>query len=135
MMEFDVKIQEFASTIMLSAKKQAIKKVVFSKSKDKSIIKTIISLKNISGKHCLQAESFHADNKAKHENISLESSSLTRICELMDSFMQVNLITTMGECEFKSSKSGKITLIGVNALRSKLDSQDVSKAEISGNNQ
>ena len=134
-MEFDVKIQEFASTILLSAEKQAIKKAVFSKSKDKNIIKTIISLKNISGKHCLQAESFHSDNKAKHENIPLESSSLVRICELMDSFMQVNLITTMGECEFKSSKSGKITLIGVNALRSKLDSRNVSKAEISGNNQ
>ena len=133
-MNFDTKIKDFASTLFLSAEKQALKKAIFSKHKDKSILKIVLTLKNISGKHCLQAESFHSDNKAKHENISLDDSALLRICELVDSCMQVNLITTVGECEYKSSKSGKITLIGVNTIVSKMDSANIVKAEINGNN-
>ena len=134
MMEFDNKIKDFSAAILKSAENQTIKKAVFSKSKDKSIVKTVLSLKSISGKHCLQAESFHSDNKAKHENIQLDNGAFNRICELVDSFMQINLITTAGECEYKSSKSGKITLIGVNTLMSKMDSDTLSKAEIKGNN-
>ena len=134
MMEFDAKIKDFASALLHFSENQTLKKAVFSKSKDKSIIKTVLTLKNISGKSCIQAESFYTDNKAKHENIVLDGSAHLRICSLVDSYMQVNIITTAGECEYKSSKSGKITLIGVNALISKTDSASVSKAEITGNN-
>ena len=134
MMEFDVKIKDFASAIILCAEKQALKKAVFSKNKDKTIVKIVLTLKNISGKLCLQAESFHTDNKAKHENIYFENAH-ARLCELVDSSMQVNLITTAGDCEYKASKSGKITLIGVNNLVQKLNKENTEKAEILGNNQ
>ena len=134
MIEFDVKIKDFASAILLSTEKQALKKLVFSKHKNKSTVKTVVTLKNIAGKLCLQAESFYADNKAKHENIPMDNAFL-RLCELVESCMQVNLITTVGECEYKASKSGKITLIGVNNLVQKLNSNVLEKAEIAGNNQ
>ena len=133
MMNFDTKTLDFASLILQSAQKQALKKAVFSKCKDKSIIKTVLTLKNISGKLCLQAESFHSDNKAKHENINLDDAS-PRLCEMIDSCLQVNLITTAGDCEYKASKSGKITLIGVNSIMQKLNSNNTEKAEIVGNN-
>ena len=135
MTNFDTKIQDFASAIVLAAKKQALKKAVFSKSNDKSILKTVLTLKSISGKLCLQAESFHMDNKAKHENIYMDENAVTRLCSLIDGYAQVNLITTAGECEYKSSKSGKITLIGVSNLVNKLNASSVEKAEIGGNNQ
>lgn len=48
--------------------------------------------------------------------------------------MQVNLITTAGECEYKASKSGKITLIGVSNLVSKLNSDGIDKAQVGKNN-
>ena len=134
MMDFDVKINDFASAILFSAQNQVLKKAVFSKHKDKSIIKMVLTLKSISGKSCLQAESFHSDNKAKHENIFIDENTQMRICELINSFMQVNLITTAGECEYKASKSGKITLIGVNNIVQKIKSGNNKKAEISGNN-
>lgn len=134
MINFDVKIKDFASAILCSAENQVLKKAVFSKHKDKSIIKTVLTLKNISGKLCLQAESFHADNKAKHENIYLDENALPKLCNLVDSCMQVNLITTAGDCEFKASKSGKVTLIGVNNLVQKINSGNTQKTEISGNN-
>lgn len=135
MINFDVQIQNFVSAIICSAEKQVIKKAVFSKHKDKSIIKTVLTLKNISGKLCLQAESFHSDNKAKHENIFLDENTQAHLCALVYSCMQVNLITTAGECEYKVSKSGKITLIGVNNLVQKINSYNNQKVEISGNNQ
>ena len=135
MTNFDTKIQDFASAIVLAAEKQALKKAVFSKSNDKSILKTVLTLKSISGKLCLQAESFHTDNKAKHENIYMDENAVTRLCSLIDGYSQVNLITTAGECEYKSSKSGKITLIGVSNLVNKLNASSVEKAEIGGNNQ
>lgn len=135
MTNFDTKIQDFASAIVLAAEKQALKKAVFSKSNDKSILKTVLTLKSISGKLCLQAESFHTDNKAKHENIYMDENAVSRLCSLIDGYAQVNLITTAGECEYKSSKSGKITLIGVSNLVNKLNASSVEKAEIGGNNQ
>ncbi len=134
MMDFDSKIKDFASAILCAAECKALKKATFSKSKDKSIIKTVLTLKNISGKTCLQAESFHSDNKAKHKNIALDGAAHSILCEMIDLHMQVNLITTAGECEYKSSKSGKITLIGVSALTAKLSSSSVVEAEIKGNN-
>ena len=135
MTNFDTKIQDFASAIVLAAEKQALKKAVFSKSNDKSILKTVLTLKSISGKLCLQAESFHTDNKAKHENIYMDENAVSRLCSLIDGYAQVNLITTAGECEYKSSKSGKITLIGVSNLVNKLNASSVEKDEIGGNNQ
>lgn len=132
---FDTKIQDFASALLLCSEKQLLKKAVFSKSKDKSIVKTVLTLKLISGKLCLQAESFYTDNKAKHENILFDESTFKKICTLIDGYMQVNLISVLGECELKASKSGKITLIGVNALVQKIKADtNTPKAEISNNN-
>ena len=45
MMEFDVKIKDFASAILLCAEKQSLKKAVFSKQKDKTIVKIVLTLK------------------------------------------------------------------------------------------
>lgn len=128
---------DIACAILTSAKKQLLKKAVFSKSADKSIVRTVLTLKSISGKLCLQAESFHSDNKARHENILLDGDDALKTLEgLVCSFSQVNLITTCGDCEYKASKSGKQTLIGVSALMQKMNSDNgsVPKAEISGNN-
>ena len=128
---------DIACAILTSAKKQLLKKAVFSKSADKSIVRTVLTLKSISGKLCLQAESFYTDNKARHENIYIDGDDALKTLErLVCSFSQVNLITTCGDCEYKASKSGKQTLIGVSALMQKMNSDNgsVSKAEILGNN-
>lgn len=134
MMNFDTKTQDFALAILCSAENQVLKKAVFSKHKDKTVTKTVVTLKSISGKPCLQAESFHTDNKAKHDNIYLEDNAITKLCALIESCMQVNLITTAGECEYKASKSGKITLLGVSNLVQKINAGASQKTEISGNN-
>ena len=130
------KTKDFCSAILCAGENQVLKKAVLSKSKDKSVVKTVLTLKSISGRICLQAESFCSDNKAKHENIVLEEGAHARLCEMLEGYLQANLITTLGECEYKASKSGAVTLIGVQRLVDKItNSSAESRVEISSNNQ
>ena len=136
MMEINEKSRDFASAILTACEFQVLKKAVFSKPTDKSIVKCVLTLKNISGKICLQAETFCTDNKAKHENITLDEGANDRLCQMIGSYLQVNLITTLGDCEYKASKSGAVTLIGVKNLVSKMTSAVAeNKVEIAQNNQ
>ena len=57
------------STLIISAARaHALKKAVFSKPTDKTILKIVMSEKLISGNPTLQAEYFHKDNKVTHKN-------------------------------------------------------------------
>lgn len=96
--------------IAKSAATSTLKKAVFSKPASPEIKKSVLLLKDISGKTLLQAEDFYSDNKAKHRNIALEGSSAA-IGEMIIGYSQINLITTAGECSLMRSKSGKVTLI------------------------
>ena len=100
--------------ILKCASLSILNKVVLSKPYDREIKKTVLTLKDISGKTLLQAESFTADNKAKHKNIELDDADA--LGELISGYGQINLYSTAGECEFKRSKSGNTTIIGGNKL-------------------
>ena len=101
---------------------QILKKVVFSKSSDKEIIKCVLTPKIVSGKDALQAESFYTDNKARQKNI-FSPDVETVIAEMIDSYSQINLITSATDCEYKVSKSGKATLIGGDKLERAMDGE------------
>ncbi len=126
-------IQLLAELIILSAQKQALKKAVFSKPTDCSVVKMVMSIRSIGGENVLQAEYFHKDNKATHKNISLTDAPEV-VAELAMQFSQINVICTAGDCEFKVSKSGKTALIGGGKLLSALNGKDVTTVSISGNN-
>ncbi len=92
-----------------------LKKAVLSKSCDKAIKKTVLSPKSISGKEVLQAESFYLDNKANHKNIGKNNEK--ELFELVSGYLQINLYTTLGDCEYKVSKSGNDVLLGGEKLK------------------
>lgn len=133
MSERSEKIRAIMSVLSLSAEKRLLKKAVLSRPLGSEIKRTVISPKSISGRFCLQAESFCTDNKARHENIALDGTQLPRLCELGEGFMQINLITALGECEYKESASGKCTLIGVGKLERALDGAKSGEGDILGN--
>jgi hypothetical protein len=108
--------------IMRTARMGLLKKAVFSKSRTEGVQKAVVSVKTISGKECLQIESFHTDNKAMHKNIALDAEG--DITELILGFDQINLISTAGDCEFKRSKSSNTALIGGTRLESALGAED-----------
>ncbi|MBQ9806591.1 MAG: SAM-dependent methyltransferase [Clostridia bacterium] len=125
-------IARTADLIVLAAKGKTLKKLVFSKPTDKNIQRTAVTLRQIGGRLMAQAETFLCDNKAIHENI--EPDNAERFCELCESFGQVNLITTAGSCELRTSKSGKQTLLGGDALLRALQKTDAPQAQVQSNN-
>lgn len=117
--------------ICRAAETERLKKVVLSKPSDKTVKRTVITLRSIKGRLALQAERFTSDNKALHENIEPEATE--RILEILAGYGQINLITTAGECELRRSASGKSTLIGGEKLARALSSAVAPTVALSGN--
>jgi len=123
--------EALAKVLSLVSEKSILKKAVFSKPRDKSVVRMVATLRIIGKKEMLQAEYFMSDNKAIHKNIAffeLYDALLTIIPE----FNQVNIMTTAGDCELRRSKSGKSTLIGTNKLLAAI-SDETEKVALSGN--
>ncbi len=114
MTTLDTAAQSLATLILKAAETMTLKKAVFSKCADGEVKKAVLTLKSISGKDMLQIESFYRDNKARHKNIALDDEDA--LASLIDSCGQINLLTTLGDCEYKVSRSGKSTLIGGDKL-------------------
>ncbi len=118
--------------IRLAVSSGALKKAVFSKPSDAATVRTVLTLRAMKGTVAAQAEIFLRDNKAIHKNLS--PTDADAFSELIRGHGQVNLLTTAGECELRRSKGGKVTLIGGDKLLHALGDQDVSRADIGGNN-
>lgn len=116
----DEKILKIASLLLQSASKRLLKKAVLSKPLDSALQKTVITERIISGKEALQAESFHKDNKATHKNYFLDSLDKSALADIFIEYRQINLITSVGECELRTSSSGKIALLGDKKLEKAL---------------
>ena len=116
----DEKLIKISSLILLSAQKSLLKKAILSKPLDKSIQKTVLTKRQISKRDALQAETFHKDNKATHKNLFLDELNAEALCALLSEFKQINLITTVGECELRTSSSGKVALLNDKRLERSL---------------
>ncbi len=109
------KAAALCSLLVDSAELGVLKKAIFSKPDIVDIKKTVLTVRAISSRTVLQAESFYIDNKARHKNIEL--SDTEAIGELITHYSQINLITTLGDCEYKLSKSKNAVLIGGDKLK------------------
>ena len=124
--------QKMGECLSLSLGVGALKKAVFSKPSNANVVRTVITPRTVGGKLVAQAETFTKDNKALHENIAPEN--LERFASLCQGFGQVNLITTVGDCELRRAKSGKVTLIGWEKLMRALQKGDAPVAKAEANN-
>ncbi|MBQ7411669.1 MAG: SAM-dependent methyltransferase [Clostridia bacterium] len=112
--------------------KKLLKKAVFSKPDSTDEIKIVITPKEIGAKPALQVETFSKDNKAYHLNIR---DSFFEQCEpIFYSHSQINIISTIGDCQYMSSKSGKESLVGFDKLKKKISIENVEKAKYEKNN-
>jgi len=125
-------VARMAELISLAATRETLKKAVFSKPDDAAVQRTVITLRRIGGRTVAQAESLLCDNKAIHEN--LEVTDVARLTALTERYGQINLITTVGSCELRRSKSGNHTLLGGENLFRAMQAEDAPSAPISQNN-
>jgi hypothetical protein len=135
-MERNENLLKICELILLSASARKLKKAVLSKPSDKTILRSVITLRAIGGKAALQAELFHKDNKVTHKNFSLESTTTNTLAEFAHDYMQINLICEGADCEYRCSASGKTVVLGDKKLRHLLDSADraATSTDIEDNN-
>ena len=113
------KQEAFIEVVSLAFGKETIKKLVFSRPKSSEITKVSARLVSHRGRSILALEYSLPGNTVSHKNVGSEG--LTDILtELLSEYSQANLITTLGEVEWKLSKSGKEALLGADKLKNKL---------------
>ena len=126
--------EQLIRLLLLSARRHALKKAVFSKPDEGAPLRAVVTLRQMGGREVLQAEQFTADNKAIHKNLELNDAE-PWLSSLADAYGQVNLITTAGECELRRSKNReKVTLIGGDKLEKNLNADGVESLRPLGNN-
>ena len=110
--------------------RRILKKAVFSKPDDRSVIKLVITPFLSKSEAQLAAESFGTDNKAIRKNHPYSPDLLE---SALKGFRQVNLFTTAGDLEIRRSKSDSIHIAGKladTADEARLDSHDGKKRYI-----
>lgn len=113
------KQETFIETVKLSFEREIIKKLVFSRPKTSEISKVSARLVLHKGRKMLALEYNLPGNTVSHKNVGGDGLSKI-LTELIGEYSQANLITTIGDVEWKLSKSGKEALLGADKLNNKL---------------
>ncbi len=91
--------------------RRILKKAVFSKPTDKSVIKLVIApFSRADGEIMLSLEMFGSDNKAIRKNTKYSPEILEK--NALEGFRQINVFTTAGDLEIRRSKSDSIHISG-----------------------
>lgn len=105
--------------------KEVLKKLVFSRPRSSEITKVSARLCAHRGRRILALEYSLPGNTVSQKNIT-ESELESTVAELLSEYRQANLITTVGDAEWKLSKSEKEVLLGADALKRKLGGERAS---------
>ncbi|MBQ8321770.1 MAG: SAM-dependent methyltransferase [Clostridia bacterium] len=106
----------FVSLILRACELDATKRLVFSRPNTSDATKISARLISHRGRRFLAAEYSLPGNTVSQKNIS-ESEIVDFIIPLFDEYRQVNLITTLGDAEWKIGKKGEVVLGGDALLR------------------
>lgn len=109
----------FISLVLLAAKHEIIKKLVFSRPRAGETLKVSGRLCSHRGRTLLALEYSLPGNTVSHKNVKKEDMP-EALSELIGNYKQANLITTEGDAEWKLSSSGKEVLLGGDKLQRKL---------------
>ncbi len=124
-------LEDLADLVVIAFDKKALKKVILSKPHAIDEIKSVISQKIIASNMVLQLETFSKDNKAYHRNI--RENYKKEMLDIFGNYSQINVITTVGDCQYMCAKSGNEKLIG-NNIRKMLQNDEIEAVDTSGNN-
>ena len=116
---------DFLNLVKKSFDKEIIKKLVFSKPIDTEAAKVTARLCAHRGRKILAAEYSLPGNTVAQRNFR-EEELIDELSVLMNKYKQANLITTLGDAEWKLSKKGKEALLGSDALSKKLSGAEPS---------
>ncbi len=113
----------FLDLALLAIEKAAIKKLIFSRPNGSEITKAAARLCENRGRRMLSVEYSLPGNTVSQKNFYGEAMK-DEVCRLLSEYGQANLLTTLGDAEWKISKSGKEALLGADKLERKLNSNN-----------
>ena len=125
---FSEALLKISSLTVSAAQGLQLRKAVYSKPADNTLQKAVLTLREVKQKPILQIEFFHKDNKVTHKNIALDGDPVSALASLAEGFYQINVICSVGECEYKRSSSNKEVLLGVDKLGRKLSNASPAEA-------
>lgn len=109
---------DFIEIVSLSFKTETLKRIVFSRPAGSYPEKISARLCAHRGQKLLSAEFFLSGNTVSQKNLR-EDDVLQFVEENIKKYNQVNLITTLGDAEYKNGKKG-VVLLGADKLKRKL---------------
>ena len=118
----DASAQDFLSVIIAAFRKEALKKLVFSRPLNSEVQKISGRLCSHRGRRLLALEYSLPGNTVSHKNLAEDELEAT-ITQLIGDYKQVNLITALGDAERKISKSGSAVNIGIDKLRRRFEGE------------
>ena len=116
------KQEAFIEAVALSFQREVIKKLVFSRPKTSEVSKVSARLVLHKNRRMLAFEYSLPGNTVSHKNVG-EDAMEAFLLELLSEYSQANLITTLGDAEWKLSKSGKEAVLGTDKLKNKLSGE------------
>ena len=110
---------DFIALVLSAVSSETLKKLVFSRPRTSEIAKASARLVAHRGKRLLAFEYSLTGDTVSHKNIP-ECDIEGALTELLSEYRQANLITTLGDAEWKMSNSGAEIILGGDALLKKL---------------
>lgn len=114
------KQKAFADLALLAIDRGAVKKIIFSRPKDSEIRKVSARLCDHRGRKMLALEYSLPCDTVSQKNIYGKDNMFSEITNLLGEYAQANLITTVGDAEWKCSRADKDVLLGADKLGRKL---------------
>ncbi len=115
----------FLSLTVSAFNAEIIKKLVLSRPCGADAVKVSGRLCAHRGKKLLALEFSLPSGTVRQENLTADNLE-EHLSSLMDNYKQANLITTLGDAEYKVSKKGKSILLGADAIMRKLSGEKPS---------
>ena len=113
-------MESFARLVFDICEKDALKLLVFSRPIGSSAKKITARLCTHKAGRLVQFEYSLEGNTVSQKNVSLVQ-LVDELCKIMPLYRQINLLTPLGDAEFKLSKSGGFVILGAEKLQRKLN--------------
>lgn len=110
---------QLAELLCLAAERGALRRAVLSKPAEPSVKRAELRPIVLSRGAALQLETFTADNKAYQRNIMLPCTA-DELSAALEGYRQINVLTEVGDCEYRCSRSGNSVLLGGDKLSAAL---------------
>ncbi|MBR7116618.1 MAG: SAM-dependent methyltransferase [Clostridia bacterium] len=117
--------EEFSALIALAFSRATLKKLIFSRPFVREEKKITARLTEHRGRRLLALEFSLPGDTVRHKNLT-EAELRQELGALIRDYAQVNLITTLGDAEYKVSRSGKYALLGADKLMRAHNSESTS---------